>query len=635
MAAAALAVSAFASANPAQSAPGAGAGSDSQSGYPGSYPSSTESVVGTAAKRTCQPAPKANCAGANLRGQDLSGRNLRGINLRKADLTGANLKGADLRRANLYDAELVRADLRGAKLRGADLRKADFGRANLHNAGLLGATLNDGDLDAIVLPDESSQLLALLEKATQTIDITIYEIGGPLVVGQAGDPGALMDAVSRGVKVRITVNGGAASCTYDDSTQSFPDQATCARNHASWIYATQTSLQYAFEHPNPGVTPQAPELNFANNNFQITHQKTLLIDASYPTGQPRPASDLLPTSMAVVSTGNLLSEFWGSNYKATTDAWQTDPASTCAKPNPPYQSAAGDTQCQIEAGARDFALPVTDPATVASIASVFYSDFFCGAVAPSTQASRTNTNSLLDTTLPLAWSNGSLQTWSGTPSEYPSALEGYSYSATSSLQGNVRELQLDLINTAKTSLSVYNEEMADDSVIDALAAAAKRLGPGKVKVVMTYAWSSYDDTINYYSGFAELAAAGASIVLTQYASPGKTANSELYIHAKAMIADGANAYVGSTNIGTASMNFNRELGMMITSSDTPKANYVQAVQALSSLVTTFNKDFADTKNGTPWSVIAATPAKSLPHHSPADADPAYTKTYPVLCGALP
>lgn len=592
---------------------------------------------------SCKPAPQANCAGAQLAGAHLEGMDLRGINLRGANLQGANLKGADLRNADLYDAELAGADLRKARLRGADLRKANFHEANLHKTRFTGALLNDGDLDPIVLPDESGQLLSMLDTATQTIDIVIYEIGGPLIVGQAGDPGKLMDAVARGVKVRLIVNGGNAGCASLDDT----DQAACGVDHASWIYATRASLQYAYEHPEPGVTPQEPVIEFSNNNFQITHQKTILIDGTYATGanagQPRPAGDMLPTSMAIVSTGNLLSLYWGSNYKATSDAWETSPASTCAPANPPYAPAAGDTQCQIESGARDFALPVTDPATVASIATVFVSDLFCGAVPPSTTASRTNTNGLMTTTLPLAWSNGSLQAAAGTkPTEYPSADEGYSYRSASSLQGNVRGLQMDLIASAQSSLLVYNEEMADDSVIDAIASTAKRLGPGKVKVVMTYGWDKYDDTINYYSAFSELSAAGASIVLTQYAGPGKVANAELYIHAKAMIADGARAYVGSTNIGTASMNFNRELGMMLTSSDTPGPNYVQAVQAVSTLVTTFNRDFGDTKNGTAWSVISGTPVSRLPKHEPTDgradgvvAKPTYTQTYPVLCGPLP
>ena len=598
---------------------------------------------GAAKAPGCRPAPKADCAGVDLSGRDLSGRDLRGINLRGANLTGTNLRKADLRNADLYDADLIGADLRKTRLRGADLRKANFHQANLHKTRFLGATLNEGDLDPIVLPGEYDDLLALLDTATESIDVVIYEIGGPLIVGQAGDPGKLMDAVSRGVKVRIIVNGGNADCSSFDDTA----QQACATKHASWIYAAQESLQYAYDHPNPGVTPQAPEVNFSNNNFQITHQKTIVIDGSYASGtnagQPRPASDMLPTSMAVVSTGNLLSLYWGSSYDDTGTGWETDPASKCAAPLPPYAVAAGDTQCRIEASARDFALPVTDPDTVASIASVFVSDLFCGAVPPSTTPSRTNTNGLLTTTLPLAWSNGALQAPKGTtPTEYPSAADGYSYSNASTVQGNVRQLQMDLIASATSSLWIYNEEIADYDMIDAIADAAGRLGQGKVRIVMTYGWDRYDDTISNYAAFSKLADAGVSIVLTEYAGPGKVADAELYIHAKAFIADGTRAYMGSTNIGTASMEFNRELGVMLTSSDSPGPNYVQSVQALSTLVTTFNRDFSDTKNGTPWSVIAGTAAKDLPRYvapqavqdGAAAATPRYTD-YPVLCGPLP
>jgi len=604
-------------------------------------PAAQSSEPITAAAKACTPAPQAKCVGAKLRGADLRGKNLRGIDLRGADLTNANLGAADLRGADLRGAILVGADLRRTKLAGADLRRVDFRRANLHNAGLDGATLGDGDLDAIVLPDEGQKVIDLLGTATQSIDIVIYEIGGPLVVGQPDAPGALMEAVSSGIAVRLIVNGNwpSHSCAFDDTTQAFTDQFTCAQNAASWIYAVQNSLQHAYANPKPGVTPVQPKVNFANNNFQITHQKTILIDATYPSGpnagQPRPASDMLPTSTALISTGNLLSLYWGSNFKATSTAWMTDPASTCAPPNPPYQGPAGDTSCQVESGARDFAIPVTDPASIASISTVFFSDFHCGATPPATSPSRTNTNGLLTTALPLAWSNGSLQgPKSSTPTAYPTVTYGYSRYGSTAQQGNVRQLQLSLIAGAKSSLLVYNEEMSDPQVVSAIAAAAQRLPKNAVKIVMTYGWDKYDDTINYYPEFAQLAAAGAAIVLTQYGSA--AAQSELYIHAKAIVADGTNAWVGSTNIGQASMDYNRELGIMITGMASPQPNYVQRVAALSSIITTFNRDFGDTKNGTPWSQIAAKPLPTLRSAAtPERLEPRWTQTYPVLCGPLP
>ncbi|MFM7212453.1 MAG: hypothetical protein ACKOYQ_10730, partial [Actinomycetota bacterium] len=68
-------------------------------------------------------------------------------------------------------------------------------------------------------------------------------------------------------------------------------------------------------------------------------------------------------------------------------------------------------------------------------------------------------------------------------------------------------------------------------------------------------------------------------------------------------------------------------------------NYVQRVAALSSIVTTFNQDFADSKNGTPWAQIAAKPISALragaaPSGRTA-SERSWTQTFPVLCGALP
>jgi phosphatidylserine/phosphatidylglycerophosphate/cardiolipin synthase-like enzyme len=343
--------------------------------------------------------------------------------------------------------------------------------------------------------------------------------------------------------------------------------------------------------------------------------------------------------MAVISTGNLLSLYWGSNYRAQTTQWLTDPMATCAPPNPPFQGPSAGTNCQVEWGTRDFAIPVTDPASVAEISRVFFSDLHCGAVPPGTTPSRTNTNQLLGSRLPLAWSNGSLQAPEGQePVAYPSVTTGYSTTAANSIQGNVRRLQLDLIKSAKSSLRIYNEEMEDPQVIAALVEAAQRLGPGRVRIVMTYAVQS--GSINYGSAFAQLAAAGASIVLNQYEGPW-----QLYIHAKAMVADGTDAWVGSTNIGQASMDDNRELGIMITSRSQPKRNYVQRVRALSSIITTFDRDFADRRNGTPWAQVVSSSPLATALTDQISASPISTgstsgeadwsPSVPVLCGPIP
>jgi cardiolipin synthase A/B len=112
---------------------------------------------------------------------------------------------------------------------------------------------------------------------------------------------------------------------------------------------------------------------------------------------------------------------------------------------------------------------------------------------------------------------------------------------------------LAVINAATRTLAVENEEMHSSAVTEALVRAARR--GVDVKVVMT-ADSEWD------TAFAELARAGVHIHLYPDSS------SALYIHAKAIAADagrhGQQVFVGSENFSTASLDYNRELGIRTT-----------------------------------------------------------------------
>lgn len=606
----------------------------------------------------CVPAPQANCAGADLRGRDLRGRDLRGINLRGAMLDNADLRRAILSGADLRDASLVGADLRRARLRNADVRGADFGGARTHLTRLGGATLNDDDQDIIVFPQELSKVSDLIDTAQQTVDVVIYEIGGPTIVGQAGAPGALMRAVSRGVKVRVMVNGNWQQCSFDDTVQRFIDQFTCATIYsksnyatddngtgkASPTYAVQESLMAAYRNPDEGVTPILPEVHFANNNFNVTHQKSILIDATYGSGaqagQPRSASDMLASSQALVMTGNLLSLYWGSSYDHQADdtTWETAPNSTCG------------SSCQSENPARDFGVPVDDPTLVAEVASVFASDFICGAAEAGGAPSRTNTNGLLSTPLPLTWSNGSFQDRVGyTPTQYPDTVYGYQFPTSYSgqpeeaqtEQGNVRQRMLDLINGAEESLLLYNEEFSDPEIIAAVGAAAQRLGKGNVKLIMTWNAGSKTQTKwpSIWRTWNTLDDSGVSIMLSEYANPYATNSSEIYVHAKMIVADDADAYVGSTNFTAPSMDWNRELGLRLTnraSAGGIQQGWLQSVLGIRDLVTRFMTDFGDMQNMTSWDSIEPNlPPDTKARHA-AEPRKNYLRTdRPLLCGPLP
>jgi phosphatidylserine/phosphatidylglycerophosphate/cardiolipin synthase-like enzyme len=105
-----------------------------------------------------------------------------------------------------------------------------------------------------------------------------------------------------------------------------------------------------------------------------------------------------------------------------------------------------------------------------------------------------------------------------------------------------------LIDSAMGTLDVYNEEMADGSIVSALESAARR--GVSVRVDMTYA-------SEWKSAFQELA--GAGVHVRTYAPKALR-----YIHAKVILVDNREAFVGSQNFSFMSENKNRELGIFVT-----------------------------------------------------------------------
>jgi phosphatidylserine/phosphatidylglycerophosphate/cardiolipin synthase-like enzyme len=123
---------------------------------------------------------------------------------------------------------------------------------------------------------------------------------------------------------------------------------------------------------------------------------------------------------------------------------------------------------------------------------------------------------------------------------------------------------ISTIDNANKTLLVYNEEINDADVTQALVNAAQR--GVSVEVVMTY-------SSEWKKSFTQLKAAGVQV---KTFDPKAT----LYIHAKMILADGKQAFVGSENFSPTSLNKNRELGLMLTDST-----------VLISLSNIFNTDF--------------------------------------------
>jgi phosphatidylserine/phosphatidylglycerophosphate/cardiolipin synthase-like enzyme len=165
---------------------------------------------------------------------------------------------------------------------------------------------------------------------------------------------------------------------------------------------------------------------------------------------------------------------------------------------------------------RDVAVPDSDPADVSAIESTFAADF-AGATAPAT-------------------SDGDHLLWS--PGSEPGVLA--------------------VIDSARHTLDVENEEMDSTVVTDALVAAAQR--GVDVEVCMT-ADSSDTDALD------QIVAAGGHVHLYP------DSDGVLYIHEKLLLADGgtpsAVAVVGSINFSTSSLDYNRELDVILTGQDAP------------------------------------------------------------------
>ena len=184
---------------------------------------------------------------------------------------------------------------------------------------------------------------------------------------------------------------------------------------------------------------------------------------------------------------------------------------------------------------RDVAVPDSDPADVSAIESTFAADF-AGTTAPAT-------------------ADGDHLLWS--PGSEPGIL--------------------GVIDGARHTLDVENEEMDSTVVTDALVAAARR--GVDVEVCMT-ADSSYTDALD------QIVAAGGHVHLYP------DSDGVLYIHEKLLLADAgtplATGVAGSINFSTSSLNYNRELDIVLNEQD--------AAGPLSQLDQAFVSDFAGAPN---------------------------------------
>jgi phosphatidylserine/phosphatidylglycerophosphate/cardiolipin synthase-like enzyme len=111
---------------------------------------------------------------------------------------------------------------------------------------------------------------------------------------------------------------------------------------------------------------------------------------------------------------------------------------------------------------------------------------------------------------------------------------------------------ISLINSARQSLQVENEEMGLSAVESALIAAAHRGVDVRVTMTRSSDWTDASDKL-----------VRGGVHVATYSS-----SASLYIHAKVIVRDAgqpdAKAFVGSENFSSASLTRNRELGLTLT-----------------------------------------------------------------------
>ncbi len=346
---------------------------------------------------------------------------------------------------------------------------------------------------------------------------------------------------------------------------------------------------------------------------------------------------MVPTSKIMVSTGNLQAYpvDWGLysqcdewddpqkktvclRYEIINPFYLSNPAATCKDGTP--------ASCKKEWAARDFAIEVTDPTLMERIAAVYAADQTCKNwnEAPIYQQ-------LLNSNLPDTWANGTLLL-EGSPFGvgYPPMGTGlgpfqdpfYGGSPNKFLQaqpqGNSRERQLALINSAQKTLIVYNEEMKDPEIVNALAAAATTRGVD-VRVIMSaeFGYPNGERAPVPDKNFDFLTKYGVKVRVFDKDSP----NGEIYIHAKAIVADGTNAFMGSENFGYSSMNFNRELGLMLTNDPNPTSEWLPSTQGVAAIMTAF--DDPTTGDWNSKYAVSYTPQKPSPPYPYPALAPGY------------
>ena len=637
---------------------------------------SNTNVSGSTARAPFSRQPLTSCDVATLGPNSIApGCDFTGADLSNADLSNANLAGANLDNAILTNADLSSANVTSASMVGTTTTTGtNFGATSQAAFTMPGAADPTQGTTPVCQETGGGPMCEAIYSAKSTVGAVYYQFAGPNVARW------LKDALLRGVNVFVIENSanttpGSSTTNPLCQTVSAIDPACAWSPKADPFYALEAQLKSVVK--DDGSTGQV-RVQFSSQNFNITHQKSILIDVLDTTGKALDATAIQAQGgFAIVSTGNLQAfpNAWGQRTMKNAAGTQVV-ANPDYLTNPSASCASGiDSGCDKEWTPRDFAMRVTDPAILGRIAGVYASDLACDpATATNVQRIDPTTKELvpgliadpggsdpISATWPETWSNGSTfypaakgatlppnqAAWSFPfPGVYPFGYFAYGNSKATPptptytanyLTGNVRARQLALIKAAKSTLLVYNEELSDvskpypgpypaqwdptklavdvtkPSIVNALIGAAQR--GVKVTIVMANNfWTPPGTTTSIPdssdpSWAAEFNALTAKINFPATNTKAVTPtimlldkNGPLYIHAKAIVADGADGWFGSINASAGSMNTNRELGLGVTNRATgstpPPA--IAATYSPQMIAAVTSAAVSDVASGTSW-----------------------------------
>lgn len=454
------------------------------------------------------------------------------------------------------------------------------------------------------LQQDSQQVLDAIANAEQSVEIVVFQLGSADILQ------ALQQA-----KKRLAANNPKQPVIRIMTNNQWYSQAKSASN-----YAYVSKMAKALGVGDNGMSDDGVvQFNYTANNFSLTHQKTILIDTRRPDGGAYTSADQLPDSArAIVATFNLQAYGWSGGDTGC----ESNPK--CA-----FDGASGGTP-----GARDFGFQVNRPADIWQVEQVFASDF------AGPDPTETNQDlGLNDPSSNMVWSNGSTGVMfpapagSGAPTgalyskaagaypaadpasgvgngNYPAPYYLFAAAAKASSQvqlgtamGNADAVHLNTIEAATAAAKsgkpatvyIYNEEYADDAVLDAIQDAAA--AGVKVRIMMTYGSSN---GVNYDFLLNTKLSGGGPVDALVHLLPNQ-APQYMYIHAKMIYADlGGNsadiAFVGSQNFSENSLLFNREAGVQLKQSDGTLSDGIRQT-----LLNTFAADFAVDGKGVTWS----------------------------------